>query len=246
MKKKRLDKLVLERGLAGTREKAQALIMAGRVVVDETPVAKSGHLVREDANIRVTGREHPYVGRGGIKLAHALSEFKIDVKGKLCADIGASTGGFTDCLLQNGAAKVYAIDVGYNQLDWKLRSDPRVVVMEKTHVRDIRGLPGLCDVRFDIVVIDVSFISLTKVFLHVDGILKNDGQVVALIKPQFEAGRGRVGKGGVVRDEKVREECVDKVCEAANLLGWDRKGLTVSPITGADGNVEFLAWWVKR
>lgn len=246
MKKKRLDKLLSEKGFVSSREKAQALIMAGCVLVNERPVTKSGQLVNEDAPIRITGRDHPYVGRGGIKLAHALKEFNINVRDMVCVDIGASTGGFTDCLLQNGASRVYAIDVGYNQLDWKLRNDQRVVVMEKVNIREVRKCVSVEVPKFDIAVIDVSFISLVKVFPHVDGLLRNDGQIVALIKPQFEAGRENVGRGGIVRDEKVREECIAKVCSSAEELGWTRKGITVSPITGADGNVEFLAWFTKR
>lgn len=257
MPKVRIDKLLSERGLAQSREKAQALIMAGCVLVNEVPVTKVGKLIDPAAKIRITGQDHPYVGRGGVKLAHALKEFKIDVKGKVCIDVGASTGGFTDCLLQNGAAKVYAIDVGYGQLDWKLRNDKRVVVMERTNIRKVAKLPS-CQVTklaelanlqtcqpVNLVVIDVSFISLEKVFPSVDKLLETGGTIIALIKPQFEAGRGNVGKGGIVRDEGVRQECVKKVCEAAVSLGWALKGTTPSPITGADGNVEFLAWFVK-
>ncbi|PIR17413.1 MAG: TlyA family rRNA (cytidine-2'-O)-methyltransferase [Deltaproteobacteria bacterium CG11_big_fil_rev_8_21_14_0_20_49_13] len=244
MKKIRIDKLLFEKGLIRSREKAQSLIMAGCVLVNEVPVTKSGQFVNEEAVIRITGQDHPYVGRGGVKLAHALKEFKIDVKDRVCVDVGASTGGFTDCLLQNGAAKVYAIDVGYNQLDWKLRNDPRVVVMEKTNIRKVEQVGRLN--KLGVAVIDVSFVSLEKVLPHVDRLLQNDGDIIALIKPQFEAGKGKVGKGGIVRDEKVREECVNKVMEAADGLKWVKNGLTRSPITGADGNVEFLAWWVKR
>ncbi len=272
MSKIRIDKLLLDRGLVPSRERAQSFIMAGCVLVNDKPVTKCGALVDTAANIRVTGQDHPYVGRGGVKLAHALKEFAIDVKGKTCIDVGASTGGFTDCLLQNGAAKVFAIDVGYGQLDWKLRNDPRVVVMERVNIRNINppappfdkggiiSVPPFCKggiisaPPFDkggkggiteVAVIDVSFISLTKVFPSVNKLLDAEGTIVALIKPQFEAGRGKVGKGGVVRDEAVREECVKNVKAAAQALHWQFKGITTSPITGADGNVEFLAWWVK-
>ncbi len=246
MPKVRIDKILVDKALVPTRQKAQALIMAGCVLVNEVPVTKSGQLINEDAAIRITGQDHPYVGRGGLKLEHALKEFKLDVKDKVCVDVGASTGGFTDCLLQNGAAKVYAIDVGYNQLDWKLRQDPRVVVMEKTNIRQVDQVGKLTEsTELDIAVIDVSFISLEKVFPHVDKLIKNGGDVVALIKPQFEVGRGKVGKGGIVRDEKAREECVERVCRFAETLKWKKCGLTRSPITGADGNVEFLAWFTK-
>ncbi|MBI2974638.1 MAG: TlyA family RNA methyltransferase [Deltaproteobacteria bacterium] len=180
MVKIRIDKLLCDKGLAPSREKAQALIMAGCVLVSEKPVTKPGQLVDPNAKIRITGQDHPYVGRGGVKLAHALQEFGINVKGKVCVDVGASTGGFTDCLLQNGAALVYA-----------------------------------------------------------------SGTIIALIKPQFEAGKDKVGKGGIVRDEKVREECVENACKSAEALGWIKRGVAISPITGADGNIEFLAWFAK-
>lgn len=256
MPKIRVDKLLLERGLAQSRERAQSLIMTGHVLVNDRPVTKCGVLIEEAANIRITGQDHPYVGRGGVKLAHALKEFGIDVNGKMCIDVGASTGGFTDCLLQNGVAKVFAIDVGYGQLDWKLRNDPRVVVMERVNIKTVSKLTSSQVNKFEpanlltcqltnLIVIDVSFISLTKVFPHVDRLLEEGGTIIALIKPQFEAGRGKVGRGGIVRDEAVREECVKNVKESAHALHWQFKGVTTSPITGADGNVEFLAWFVK-
>jgi 23S rRNA (cytidine1920-2'-O)/16S rRNA (cytidine1409-2'-O)-methyltransferase len=246
MTKERIDKLLLGRALAPSREKAQALIMAGCVLANEKPVTKPGQLVDLSANIRITGQDHPYVSRGGVKLAHALKEFGVNVKGKVCIDVGASTGGFTDCLLQNGAAKVYAIDVGYGQLDWKLRNDKRVVVLERTNIRKVGQVDELTKLtKLQIAVIDVSFISLEKVFPHVDKLIHEGGAIIALIKPQFEAGRDRVGKGGIVRDEKVRAECVESACQAAHALGWAKKGVTTSPITGADGNIEFLAWFVK-
>lgn len=242
MPKVRIDKLLHDRSFVPSREKAQALIMAGCVFVDEKPATKAGQLVEANANIRIVGADHPYVGRGGVKLAHALKEFKIDVRGKICIDVGASTGGFTDCLLQNGAEKVYAIDVGYGQLDWKLRNDRRVVVMERVN---IRGFQRSNVPTFQVAVIDVSFISLEKVFPHVDKLLAKGSQIIALIKPQFEAGKGKVGKGGIVRDEKIRQECIDKVINAALGLKWHNNGLIRSPITGADGNVEYLAWFEK-
>jgi len=256
MPKVRIDKLLVERKLVPSREKGAAMIMAGLVLVDEVKVEKPGQTVRGDAKIRILEELHKFVGRGGIKLEHALKEFGIDVKGKVCMDVGASTGGFTDCLLQMGAAKVFAIDVGYGQLDWRLRNDPRVVVMERTNIKTVSKLTSSQVDKFEpaglltcehvnIVVVDVSFISLVKVFPYLDALIEKGGSVVALIKPQFEAGKGRVGKGGIVRDEAVREECVKNVCSAADILGWNRKGVTVSPITGADGNVEYLAWWIK-
>lgn len=245
MAKVRIDKLLTDKGLVQSRQKAQALIMAGCVLVNEVPVTKSGQLVPEDAKIRIQGEDHPFVGRGGVKLASALKEFKIDVKGYVCIDVGASTGGFTDCLLQNGAAKVYAVDVGYNQLDWKLRNDPRVVVMEKTHIKDVSAMPGFNVSMFQMAVIDVSFISLTKVLPHVDKLVKKEGSIIALIKPQFEVGRDKIAKGGIVKDEKAREDCIENVCLSAKGLGWMKKGIIRSPITGADGNVEFLAWFIK-
>lgn len=242
MKKTRLDKLIFDKGLTPSRERAQALIMAGCVLINEIPAKKPGQLVDPESKIRITGVDHPYVGRGGVKLVHALKEFKVDVTGKVCIDVGASTGGFTDCLLQNGAAKVYAIDVGYNQLDWKLRKDPRVVVMEKRHINSVE----VSECRsVEVVVVDVSFISLAKVFPHVDGLIEKGGTIIALIKPQFEVGRANIAKGGIVRDEVAREDAIVKVCRAAEDIGWTKKGITTSPITGADGNVEFLAWFVK-
>ena len=239
--KTRIDKLLFEKGLAPSRERAASLVMAGCVLVDEKPVTKPGHAVSTDAKIRLTGKDHDFVGRGGVKLEHALKEFSIDVTDFVCADIGASTGGFTDCLLKRGAAKVFAIDVGYGQLAWSLQSDKRVVVMDRVNIREIDTLPD----PIDLAVIDVSFISLTKVFPSVDKIVKNRGQIVSLIKPQFEVGRDNVGKGGVVRNEAAREESVKSVLTFAQNLGWKFQGLTQSPIKGADGNVEFLAWFVK-
>ncbi|OGQ49684.1 MAG: hypothetical protein A3I09_02765 [Deltaproteobacteria bacterium RIFCSPLOWO2_02_FULL_47_10] len=245
MTKERIDKLLLGRALAPSLEKAQALIMAGRVLVSEMPATKPSQMVDSLADIRITGHDHPYVGRGGVKLDHALKEFGVNVKGKVCIDVGASTGGFTDCLLQNGAAKVYAIDVGYGQLDWKLRNDKRVVVMERTNIKEVSKRLSAEVLKFQMAVIDVSFISLTKVFPYIDKLLEDGGTIIALIKPQFEASRSKIGKGGIVRDDGVRQECIEKVCRVANGLKWFNNGLIRSPITGADGNVEFLAWFVK-
>ena len=245
MTKERIDKLLLGRALAPSLEKAQALIMAGRVLVSEMPATKPSQMVDSLADIRITGHDHPYVGRGGVKLDHALKEFGVNVKGKVCIDVGASTGGFTDCLLQNGAAKVYAIDVGYGQLDWKLRNDKRVVVMERTNIKEVSKRLSAEVLKFQMAVIDVSFISLTKVFPYIDKLLEDGGTIIALIKPQFEASRSKIGKGWIVRDDGVRQECIEKVCRVANGLKWFNNGLIRSPITGADGNVEFLAWFVK-
>lgn len=244
--KKRLDQLLIERELFESLAKARAAIMAGLVYVGEQKVDKAGTLIEQDSAIEVRGQKHPYVGRGGLKLAKALDEFKIDSKDKLCLDVGASTGGFTDCLLQRGAAKVYAVDVGYGQLAWKLRSDPRVVVIERVNARNLDTESRVTSLESPVLaVIDVSFISLTKILPAVYKVLAGRGEVVALIKPQFEAGRDEVGKGGIVRDEKVRAKVVEKVKAAAIELGFIPQGVTPSPITGADGNVEFLIYLCK-
>ena len=236
MKKQRLDLALVERGLAETRSKAQSLIMARRVLVNGAAVDKAGAGVGGDDEIALVAREHPWVGRGGMKLAHALREFGIDVRGKVCADIGASTGGFTDVLLQNGAARVYAIDVGYGQLDASLRNDPRVVVREKVNARYLEASDFDQPVGF--VSIDVSFISLTLILPAVAKFLR--GELVALIKPQFEVGKRDVGKGGIVRDEAKRAAAVDAVTAFARRIGFDVKGVIESPVKGAEGNVEFL------
>ncbi|RME48854.1 MAG: TlyA family RNA methyltransferase [Chloroflexi bacterium] len=235
--KERLDVLLVERGLAETRSRAQQLIRAGDVLVDDRVLDKPGMRVPVHANIRVRERL-PYVGRGGLKLEAALDAFEIDVSGAVAADVGASTGGFTDCLLQRGAARVYAIDVGYGQLAWKLRQDERVVVMERTNVRYLDRLPE----PIDLATIDVSFISLRLVLPKVAGWLKPAGQIVALIKPQFEAGPEDVGKGGIVRDPEVHRRVLHEVLAFAEGQGLRVQGLIPSPIAGAEGNVEFLAW----
>ena len=231
----RADELLVTRGLATTRSQARALILAGKVWLGDRRVEKAGELLRPDAEIRLTP-EPRYVSRGGEKLAHALHAFNLDVSGWVCADFGASTGGFTDALLQHGARRVYAIDVGYGQLHYKLRNDPRVVVMERTNVRYLESLPD----PIDLVTIDVSFISLRLVLPAAWRVLRPGGYVIALVKPQFEAGRHKVGKGGVVRDPQVHREVLERVIAAALDCGFAVLGLERSPITGAEGNVEFL------
>ncbi|HUP59094.1 MAG TPA: TlyA family RNA methyltransferase [Thermoanaerobaculia bacterium] len=238
MKKQRLDVALVERGLVDTRSKAQSLIMARRVLVNGEYVDKAGAGVAGDDDVRVAELEHPWVGRGGMKLAHALREFGIDVAGKICADIGASTGGFTDVLLKNGAAKVYAIDVGHGQLDVSLRNDPRVVNREKVNARFLHE--ESFDDPIDFVSIDVSFISLKLILPAVARFLR--GELVALIKPQFEAGKHEVGKGGIVRDEAKRQEVVDGVVAFARENEFEVKGVIESPVKGAEGNVEYLMY----
>lgn len=238
MTKQRLDKLVLERGLAPSRERAKALIMAGQVVVDDHLADKAGSLVPLTAEIRLKGEPLPFVSRGGLKLAQGLDLFGINVDGLSALDVGASTGGFTDCLLQRGARLVFAVDVGYGQLAWKLRQDPRVVSLEKTNIRHLE--PGALPEFPDLAVIDASFISLDKVLLPTLRLIKEGGAIVALIKPQFEVGRGQVGKGGVVRDEKKHAEVVAAVSALAQDLGLMVLGVCDSPILGPKGNKEFL------
>ncbi len=237
----RLDVLVVERGHAGSRERARALILAGQVRVNGQIVSKAGTFVPADAEVLLTGPEHPYVSRGGVKLAAALEAFGIDVAGRLGLDIGASSGGFTDVLLQHGAARVVALDVGHGQLDWKLRTDPRVVVMERVNARMLSPEQLPDDARaFGIVTIDVSFISLRHILPVVPPLLAPAGDVVALVKPQFEAGRSEVGKGGIVRDPAVHVRVVEDITAAADTLGLKRSGLIESPIAGMEGNREFL------
>lgn len=233
----RLDVLVFQRGLAASREQARRLIQAGQVAVQGQIVAKAGALVDPEAQIEVR-QGPPYVSRGGYKLAKALETFAIAVEGRVAADVGASTGGFTDCLLQHGARKVYAIDVGYGQLAWTLRQDARVVVMERTNARHLEALPE----PVSLVTMDVSFISLHHILPQARRWLTEDGEVVALIKPQFEAGPRAVGKGGVVRDRAVHRQVLHQVLTRAREEGWALLGLTVSPIAGPKGNIEFLAW----
>lgn len=242
MKRERIDKLLVDRGLAESRTKAQAMVMSGVVLVDEQRVDKPSQQYQSNSQIRVKHAEDPtsrFVGRGGLKLEAALNAFKIDVKGLICLDVGASTGGFTDCLLQNGARKVFAIDVGHNQLDWRLRQDPRVEVREGVNARYLKtdAFPG----RFDLAVMDVSFISATKVLPAIVPLLTEHGLLILLIKPQFEVGRSEVGSGGIVRDAEKRARVVDEVNQSAASLGLRNVGLIESPIQGAEGNIEFLA-----
>ena len=242
MKRERIDKLLVERGLADSRTKAQAMVMAGVVLVDEQRVEKPSQQFDPQANIRIKGNEDPtsrYVGRGGLKLEAALREFQLNVTALNCLDVGASTGGFTDCLLQHGARKVFAIDVGHNQIDWRLRNDPRVEVREGVNARYLQ--PEDFPHPFDLIVMDVSFISATKVLPALVPLLAEGGAVITLIKPQFEVGRGEVGGGGIVRDAEKRVRVVEEVNSAARRLGLEVVNVIESPIQGAEGNVEYLA-----
>ena len=236
--KQRVDQLLVGRGLAESRARAQALLLAGLVFSGETRIGKAGQMLAEDAPLEVRGKDHPWVSRGGIKLDHGLTHFGFDVTGAVALDVGSSTGGFTDVLLSRGAAKVYAVDVGTNQLAWKLRQDPRVVVLEQTNARHltVEQVPE----PIDIVVCDASFIGLAKVLEAPLKFTKPGAKLVALIKPQFEAGRAEVGKGGVVRDPAVHERVSAEAAEWVRSQGWEVLGITPSPITGSEGNVEFL------
>jgi len=246
MPKKRLDNLLVEKNLFTSRTKAQAAIMAGQVFVEDQKEEKAGHLIPEDAKIEVKGEKMPFVSRGGLKLDQALKEFGVEVKGKICLDVGASTGGFTDCLLQNGADFVYAVDVGYGQIDWQLRHSSHVKVIERTNARYLTPHElGMEGPEIQLTVIDVSFISLDKILPAVYGCLAPNGEVVALVKPQFEAGRKQVGKGGIVKDPLVHQEVIDKIKKGAEQFGFRILGLIDSPIEGADGNKEFLIWLKK-
>ena len=241
--KERLDVLMVQKGLAPSREKAKALIMSGIVYVDGQKEDKAGSQFEETVCLEVRGSTLRYVSRGGLKLEKAIVHFGLDLTGKTCMDVGASTGGFTDCMLQNGAVKVFSVDVGYGQFDWKLRNDPRVVCMEKTNIRYVT--PEQIGQAIDFASIDVSFISLTKVLGPVRELLAEDGQVVCLIKPQFEAGREKVGKKGVVRDKAVHLEVVERVEEFASALGFRILNLEYSPIKGPEGNIEYLLYLQK-
>jgi 23S rRNA (cytidine1920-2'-O)/16S rRNA (cytidine1409-2'-O)-methyltransferase len=236
----RIDRLLVERGLVPNRELAQRLVMAGEVLVGDRPVTKPGADVADDAAVRLRTPAAPYASRGGEKLAGALDAFKLDVRGLLALDVGASTGGFTDCLLQRGARGVIAVDVGYGQLAWRLRQDPRVTVLDRMNARllDPEALPALADIA----TVDVSFISLTKVLPAIVGCLQPSGTIVALVKPQFEVGRSRVGKGGVVRDEAARADAVAVVREAAEGLGFAVLGESESVLSGPKGNREVFLW----
>ena len=236
--KERLDVLLVNRGLAASREKAKRTIMAGLVTVDGRVEDKPGSVFDTESDIAVTGKECPYVSRGGLKLEKAIEEWGVDCSGKVCMDMGASTGGFTDCMLQHGAVKVYAIDVGYGQLDYKLRTDERVVNMEKTNIRYLDT--ALIEEAIDLISIDVSFISLKHMFPVASQVLAEDGKVVCLVKPQFEAGREQVGKGGIVRDPKVHEEVINNVIGYAAENGLYPHELSHSPIKGTKGNIEYI------
>ncbi len=238
MTKERIDKLVVDRGLAETRSRAQAMILAGRVLIGAERVDKPGRMVAADSDIRIKGEPLRYVGRGGLKLEAALTGFQVDPTGKLCVDIGASTGGFTDCLLQHGAARVWAVDVGHNQLDWRLRSDPRVVPLEGVNARNLCG--DQFPVRFDLAVIDVSFISLSKITPAVRNIVTAAAGVIALVKPQFEVGKGEVGRGGVVVDPAKHRRVLREAVQSAKASGFYAINLMRSPILGAEGNREFF------
>ena len=236
--KERLDVLLVKRGLAVSREKAKAVIMAGNVYVDNQKEDKAGTMFQDTVKIEVRGNTLKYVSRGGLKLEKAMTHFGVTLKDKVCMDVGSSTGGFTDCMLQNGAVKVFAIDVGHGQLAWKLRNDERVVCMEKTNIRYVTPEDVADKINFSS--IDVSFISLTKVLGPVKELLSDDGQIVCLIKPQFEAGREKVGKHGVVRDSAVHLEVIEKVIDFAISIGFEVLNLEFSPVKGPEGNIEYL------
>ncbi len=237
--KERLDVLLVKRNLAESREKAKAIIMSGNVFVEGQREDKAGSTFSEEVHIEVKGSKLPYVSRGGLKLEKAIANFDVELQDKVCTDVGSSTGGFTDCMLQNGARKVFAIDVGTNQLAWKLRQDERVVCMEKTNIRYVT--PEDLGEAIDFSSIDVSFISLTKVLLPIRNYLKDNGQIVALIKPQFEAGREKVGKKGVVREKSTHYEVIEMVLSYAVSIGFQVLDLDFSPIKGPEGNIEYLA-----
>ncbi len=241
--KERLDVLLVNRGLAPSREKAKTMIMEGNVFVNNNREDKAGSTFPDDCNIEIHGKTLQYVSRGGLKLEKAMKHFGIDLQGKICMDIGASTGGFTDCMLQNNASKVYAVDVGYGQFAWKLRQDERVVCMEKTNIRYVT--PDDIADKLDFASVDVSFISLTKVLGPARELLNDNGQMVCLIKPQFEAGKEKVGKKGVVRDRKVHLEVCEKIIDFALSNGFSVLNLEYSPIKGPEGNIEYLVYLEK-
>jgi 23S rRNA (cytidine1920-2'-O)/16S rRNA (cytidine1409-2'-O)-methyltransferase len=241
--KERLDRLLVERGFVTSRQRARALIMAGNVVVDENRVEKPGTPVRSDAHIRLKGEDCAYVSRGGLKLEAALEVFEIDPRGKSAIDVGASTGGFTDCLLQRGVSKVFAVDVGYGQLAWKLQQDPRVVNMERRNIRylDVQEVGD----PVDLIVVDTSFISVEKFLVRLCQMMKKNGDIVILLKPQFEVGKGQVEKGGVVRDPKKHMRVIEKIQQWGEEIGLRAKGVVESPLRGAKGNKEFFIHFVK-
>ena len=237
MSKRRIDNLLVEKGLAESRAKAQAMIMTGDVQVDGKVILKAGTLVKDEAEVLVA-EPPPFVSRGGLKLDFAFKQFNLDVKGMIAADIGASTGGFTDCLLKRGASKVYAVDVGYGQLDYRLRQDSRVVVMDRVNARNTPEIPE----KLDLISIDVSFISVEKIIPAVTGLLKGEGNIIVLVKPQFEAKREEVGKGGIIRQSEIHARVLGRFVKWITDNGYRLKGLIGSPIEGASGNREFLAW----
>jgi 23S rRNA (cytidine1920-2'-O)/16S rRNA (cytidine1409-2'-O)-methyltransferase len=241
MARVRLDQLVVARGLAPSRERARALILAGQVMAGGVEVAKAGHLVDDTAELTLRRPDHPWASRGGVKLDHALEAFAVDVADRIALDVGASTGGFTDVLLERGAARVVALDVGRGQLDWRLRTDPRVVCLEGVNARHLTAaaLPDGAR-QFSLITVDVAFISLRHVLPALPPLLARNGRVIALVKPQFEAGRGEIGKGGIVRDPAVHARVLDEVTDAAHRVGLTRIGMTPSPIAGAEGNREFF------
>ncbi len=240
MKRERLDRMVLERGITTSRERARALIMEGRILVNGIPVTKPGTLIEPLSEIILKGEDIPYVSRGGLKLHSAMEYFNIDVKDLIVMDVGSSTGGFTDCLLQHGARKVYCIDVGYGQLAWKLRNDSRVVLFERTNIRYLKRetIPEV----IDLITIDVSFISLKKVIPHVREFLRENGEILALIKPQFEVGKGEVGKGGIVRDGEKRESAVESIRDFVMENGFKVIGIFESSLKGQKGNIEYFIY----
>lgn len=244
LRKNRLDRMLVEKGLIASRERAKALIMKGAVYVNGFPVLKPGTIVADSAVVEIKSDDIPYVSRGGVKLEAAIRGFNVDIRGKTAMDIGSSTGGFTDCLLQHGARKVYCIDVGYGQLAWKLRQDERVVIIERTNIRymPLQRIPE----DIDIVVIDVSFISLIKVIPKAIEFMNEGGEIVALIKPQFEVGKGEVNKGGVIRDEEKRLKAVEQVCQGLKSLNLMIRGIMQSPILGSKGNVEYFIHLSKK
>ena len=242
--KQRLDILLTEKNFFDNRTRAKAMIMAGKILVNGQKIDKAGTLIADDADIRILGEEMPFVSRGGLKLQKALDVFKIVLSGKIAVDVGASTGGFTDCMLQHGAKKVYAIDVGYGQLAWKLRSNVQVVNMERTNIRNVTRKDFFDELDF--ISIDVAFISLEKVLPVVYDLLKDSGEVVALIKPQFEAGREHVGKKGVVKDKKIHAAVIEKILNFAASIGFGICGLDFSPVKGPEGNIEYLAYLRKN
>jgi 23S rRNA (cytidine1920-2'-O)/16S rRNA (cytidine1409-2'-O)-methyltransferase len=246
MKKERIDKLIVESGFSDSLKNAQALVMSGKVLVNEQRVDKPSELFSSEAKIRIKGEaeKHKYVGRGGLKLERALNDFHIQPNEYVCLDVGASTGGFTDCLLQNGAKKVISVDVGTNQIVWKLRNDEKVEVRENTNARNLK--PEDFAEKFDLIVMDVSFISVTKIFCALLPLLKNKGKIITLVKPQFEVKKGEVGKGGVVRETEKHKEVLLRVNQAAERIGLNVSGVIESPILGADGNKEFLVLYEKR